>query len=163
MRYGRVHTERRGRPPRHARSVRLACQCDDQRADWVNQIVSYELRLPSLLETMACGVIIQSEDGVVMRANSAAADLLGVPAWQLHGRRLADLHLAVCREDASPLDPSAYPSAAALRSGKPLRNRVVGIQTPDGGRRWLQVDAVPIAGQWGSAPGVESTFVDVKI
>src|SRR5437879_13171179 len=42
-----------------------------------------------------------------------------------------------------------------------LRKRVFGITRPDGARRWIEVDAVPLFGPDGNLSRVISSFIDI--
>ena len=53
------------------------------------------------------------------------------------------------------------PSLRALTTGRPVRDFVVGIETPDRGLRWLSVNAIPVNAAESPTVGVVSTFADV--
>jgi two-component system, cell cycle sensor histidine kinase and response regulator CckA len=97
-----------------------------------------------LFETMADGVVYQSADGRIIRANPAAERLLGVTMDELLSRDSSDPRWQAIREDGSPFPSEAHPSMIALRTGREVRNVIMGIYHPrEESRRWLKVSAVP--------------------
>jgi DNA-binding CsgD family transcriptional regulator len=49
-----------------------------------------------------------------------------------------------CLSESGEALPERWPGAEALRTGRPQRPRVMGLQRPDGGMRWVRVSARPI-------------------
>ena len=142
-----------------------------------------EARLRTVVETMAEGLLVRDPSGQVLDHNPAACAIFGVPADGLRGRPLFDPRWQYLREDGSPLPPEEHPVRVVLRTGGPVRNRILGIRrtgvrvqeagarkqgseaclltpdpcplTPD---RWVLVNALPLPH---GAGGVVETFADV--
>jgi PAS domain S-box-containing protein len=114
----------------------------------------------ALYHSVAYGVLVASAAGQILDANAAAEDVLGYSLDQMRGRAASDLWQGV-REDGAELPAADYPDRTAARTCKPVRNCVLSIARPDGTRRWLQVDAVPLLGPDREPVQVVSTFVDV--
>ena len=95
------------------------------------------------LDAIEEGVLVQDADRVVY-ANRAAGELLGLDRRAL--KQLSDLAppCECVSESRSPLPADQWPSADALRTGRPQRPRVMGIRRPDGALRWLRVSARPL-------------------
>jgi PAS domain S-box-containing protein len=133
-----------------------------------------EIRLRTILETMAEGLLVLDHTGTILECNTAASATLGHPPERLRGMALSARDWVILREDGTLLPPEEYPSAIALRMGRPVRNIVVGIfhRTPQSqGRtpkaeeiRWVLVNAMPLGvGSAGEdrAAGVVVTYVDI--
>jgi diguanylate cyclase (GGDEF)-like protein/PAS domain S-box-containing protein/putative nucleotidyltransferase with HDIG domain len=118
-------------------------------------------RLRTLYATMACGVLVVDSRGLVVDANAAAQEILGQPLALLCERPLTDALVQTNREDGTLLPPDERPAATSLRTGIPQRGFVMAATVGDGRRRWLQVDAVPIADAAGKTGNVVISFVDI--
>lgn len=112
-----------------------------------------EGQLRTVVETMAEGLLVLDRDAAIIEANPTAAALLGLPPEQLRGRVMTKLGLVVVREDGAPLPADEYPSRVALRTGRPVRNFVVGIAAPGSplSIRWALVNAMPLPVPVGSS------------
>ncbi|NNN08642.1 MAG: PAS domain S-box protein, partial [Acidimicrobiaceae bacterium] len=113
-----------------------------------------------VLNSMAAGIVLQGEDGVILDYNAAATNLLGVSGDQLVGMKSIDPSWKVVREDGSPLPLDERPSIAALRSGVTSAGIIEGIEVAGQSRRWLSVNSHPVELENGYRV-VVSSFVDV--
>ena len=95
------------------------------------------------------GIVVQGADGSVIFRNLAAAEVLG--ASTLAGFPSGWRALTEAAVDAAghPFAADANPFRAALRTGRTLRDLVVGIPGPEGSRRWLSADVDPVPGEGG--------------
>jgi PAS domain S-box-containing protein len=123
-----------------------------------------EARLRTVIETMAEGLVVLDEQGVIVECNPAACSILGVPADALRGRSSLDPGWGALNEDGEPLPPNRHPAMQSLRTGRPVRDVVMGVPRPDGGGvRWLLVNTMPLPGH-PFDPGsgrVVTTFADI--
>jgi PAS domain S-box-containing protein len=141
-----------------------------------------QARLRAVIETMAEGLLVHDGRGRIVASNPAACTFFGQTAEQLNDRVMADLEWKFLREDGTLLPREEHPSEVALRTGRPVRNLILGVvpglQLSDGrvqiargtpGQsaisnlqsalvRWLLVNAMPL-GQAGQ--GLVTTFSDV--
>ncbi len=136
----------RGRQQAEARSAALAAS---------------EERLRTTLDAMACGVNVRAADGRLLYANEASRKILGDAQAEQGYTDAAAQRWDVLGEDGSPLSPAQSPHAAALRSGQPVRDALVGVCNGAGERRWLRASAVPYATGDGEAIAVVNSFLDV--
>lgn len=95
-----------------------------------------------LFENMAQGVVYQRPDGSVSDANPAALTLLGLTEDQLLGRVPTAPGWGYVYEDGTPIPAKEHPSMVALRTGKPVRDVLMGVGTAED-RRWILVNAIP--------------------
>ncbi len=94
----------------------------------------------SVLRAMAEGIAVHGVDGAILFANPAAERILGLTIDQMQGRYSVDPAWHLTDSRGEPLAPSAIPSEITRRTGQSQRNVVLGVQTPQGERRWLSVN-----------------------
>ena len=111
-------------------------------------------------EPLVCGVTVLDAAGTLVDANTAAQEMLGI-RFAAFNSPLDRAVVSVERDDGTPLLPEQYPSRTALRTGQPQRDIIMRITRHDGGRCWLQVDAIPIRDADGAVARVVTSFVDV--
>jgi diguanylate cyclase (GGDEF)-like protein/PAS domain S-box-containing protein len=114
----------------------------------------------TIVDALQDGVGVLDEDGRILHCNRAATAILGRSSFELIGRTPLELNLGAVGEDGMPLSLDVYPSAEARRSGEPVRERIIGIDHPDGRLRWLSVSAAPM-GPEARPASVVLTFRDV--
>jgi PAS domain S-box-containing protein len=101
------------------------------------------LTAAAALDAIDEGVLVQDSETHVVYANRAASELLGVDREELRGRSELPTP-SECLSESGEALPERWPGADALRTGRPQRPRVMGLQRPDGGMRWVRVSARPI-------------------
>ena len=101
------------------------------------------LTAAAALDAIDEGVLVQDSETQVVYANRAAGELLGVDREDLRGRSELPTP-SECLSESGEALPERWPSAEALRTGRPQRPRVMGLQRPDGGMRWVRVSSRPI-------------------
>ncbi len=93
-----------------------------------------------LFETMAQGVVYQNIAGEIISANPAAEKILGASCELMKARTSKEPLWRTIREDGTPLPAEESPPMVALKTGKEVRNVVMGILLPETGeRRWIKV------------------------
>jgi len=109
------------------------------------QLAETQERYRTLFETLPQGVIYYAADGLIMEANPAAREILGIDMDKVLTWPLPSASRAV-HEDGSPFRPEELPIKVALRTGKVVVDVVMGVQhglTDE--QRWLRITAVPDA------------------
>ena len=101
------------------------------------------LTAAAALDAIDEGVLVQDSETHVVYANRAAGELLGVDREDLRGRSELPTP-SECLSESGEALPERWPSAEALRTGRPQRPRVMGLMRPDGGMRWVRVSSRPI-------------------
>jgi PAS domain S-box-containing protein len=127
----------------------------------LRELAASEERFRTLYQNVACGILIRDADGRVVDANAAAEQILGQPLAQLRGRVWSPMAEHLVREDGAPAPADERPMVVALRTRRPVHNVTLGLRRPDGERRWIQVDAVPIFGPDGELKQVVTCCIDV--
>lgn len=121
-----------------------------------------ESRAATLLDAMFEGVVVRDARGLIVECNRAAASILGVDPERVVGLSAMEGAWEMLRGDGSPYPRDEYPAMLSLRSGEPVRRRMMGLQRADGELRWLEVSARPLRDPaTGALTGVVSTFADV--
>ena len=98
-----------------------------------------------LFETMLQGVVYQDAAGRIISMNPAAERILGKSPEDFLGRTSEDEEHHTLREDGTPFPGLEHPAMVALRTGRELRDVVMGVFNPrDPGYRWISISAVPL-------------------
>ena len=107
-----------------------------------------------LADTMLQGVVHQDGQGSIISMNFAAERILGKTREEFLGSSSVQEEHHSIREDGSPFPGLEHPSMVALRTGKPIRNVVMGVFNPrESAYRWISIDAVPLL-----RPGDENPY-----
>ena len=106
------------------------------------------------------GLVTHGGDGTITWCNAAAAHLLCTTSDQLCGSRGFGDKTQLTHADGTPLDPSALPSTAALRSGRDHAEGVMGLRGADHEvGRWIEVESHVTSDEDG--PSVVSLLIDI--
>ena len=98
----------------------------------------------ALFKTMALGVVYQDGEGQIISANPAAEKILGLSLDQMQGRTSMDPRWQAVHEDGSEFLGETHPSMVALRTGKELKNVIMGVFNPNSEKyRWINIHAIP--------------------
>ncbi len=126
-----------------------------------------EGRLRAVVETMAEALVVQDPKGLVVDCNAAACAIFHRPPEQLRGLPLLAGGWTCLSESGALLPHDEQPVAMVLRTGRPMRNFVLGLRSEgsgdcvtDAGVRWFLVNAMPLPG-FAAPAGVVTTFSDV--
>ena len=115
---------------------------DRKKAENALKQAESEFRL--LFDTMDQGVIYEDAAGNIVSANKAAENILGLPHDQLIGRNVLDSRWRYMHEDGSDFSAHTHTTNIALRTGKPVKDIVMGIYNHNDGRfHWIKISTVP--------------------
>jgi len=119
--------------------------------------------LKNIFASMVEGVISYNSHGQVIDFNPAATRILGVSEAQLLGHSIIETKWRTIKFDGGPFAREEFPFVVALKSGKPVKDVIMGLYHPDGSLRWIRINSVPLfASQPRGAPThAVSTFVDI--
>lgn len=95
----------------------------------------------NILGAAHAAIVVQGPDGQIIHCNHDAERLLGLSREQILGRTSLDPRWGATRPDGSPLPGDEHPGPMALRTRAPQLGVTMGIQLPNGKRRWLLVDS----------------------
>ena len=126
-------------------------------------LVESEERHRNLFESMVQGVVYQEVSGSIIAANPAAQRILGLTIDQMMGRTSIDPRWKATHEDGSDFPGETHPSMVALRTGKSVKNVIMGVFHPqDEQLHWIKIDAIPRFKKGELTPfQVYTTFTDI--
>ncbi len=127
----------------------------------ITRQVAVRDRLASIFDTVSEGVALVAAGGVIIECNPAGERILGLTADQICGRAAIDERWGNLRRDGTLLPGDETPAMSTLRTGKPIRDFVQGIQLPDGARRWISVSTAALPDLSGAVSMVVASFGDV--
>jgi len=110
-------------------------------------------------EMMTEGVIVFGADGHFLRANNAAARLLGTNIEQIAGRHVRDALRSLLREDGTEWVGEEQPPAMTLATGVSYRDVIMGVQK-QGVPRWVSVSSRILPDAHGAPNGVVVVLTD---
>ncbi len=102
------------------------------------------IRHESVLQAVGAAVLVFRGDWRLAGWNAGAQRLLGLDAGafaRLDARRLLE---GAITEDGAPLHPEDSPIDRCMATRLPQRDRVLGLATADGRRRWVAVNVQPV-------------------
>ncbi|HSL59688.1 MAG TPA: PAS domain S-box protein, partial [Acidimicrobiales bacterium] len=121
-----------------------------------------ERQLRAILDAIRHGVMLHDQTGRVVAANTAAADLLGVPdAATLVGLATDTALSDMVSVDGSPVGSGFTPVSDVVTHQRPVDAVEVGVG-PEPDRRWLRVSAEPVATDLGHGAVVSLTDVTAE-
>jgi response regulator RpfG family c-di-GMP phosphodiesterase len=96
------------------------------------------------LDTFAIALLLRDDKGAIIDSNRAAQELLNFSATNIKGQIPFDSRWNPVRQDGSSFPLDEQPGLATLKTGKPITDVVVGIDTPNQARKWLSINTFPI-------------------
>ena len=122
-----------------------------------------EERHRTMFETAVQGIIYQDTQGLIVSANPAAERILGLSLDQMLGRGSLDPRWKSIHEDGSDFPGETHPAMVALRTGREVRDNVIGVFNPHRDAYvWLNVSAIPQFRAGETTPWqVYTTFEDI--
>lgn len=87
-----------------------------------------ESRLHAIIETMAESLLVHDANGRIVSSNLAAVQFFGRTAESMAGKTLLELDQVFLREDGRELPLEEHPVYSVLRTGRPVRNVVLGLR-----------------------------------
>ncbi len=127
----------------------------------ISSRVSEQAKMRVLWLALPAGVVLQEAAKGVTDVNHAAEQMLGLTREQLLGQEPVDANWRFVREDRKPYPLQEQPTQRTLRTGKALRNEIVGVHTADGNLRWLTVNTEPQFDANGHVNAVICCYSDV--
>lgn len=98
----------------------------------------------TLFETVSHGVVYRDSSGQIISANPAAQRILGLDLAQLQERTPHDPDWKLVDEDHHEITLDQLPGMQTLRSGQPVKNRLIGVLAPGRPDVWIRASATPL-------------------
>jgi PAS domain S-box-containing protein len=145
------------------RGVVLVFRDETDRYRFQQELQEREKTFRRLFESMSQGVVYHDRTGEIIRSNEAAENILGLTADQLSGRSSLDPRWRAVHKDGSDYPGETHPAMEALKTGKPVEHKIMGVFRPDlEDYVWLSVSAVPEYREGEPEPfRVFATFEDI--
>ena len=113
-----------------------------------------------VLETSPVGILVHDADQRITRANEKAAEIMGVAAGALEGSRTPPEGMRILSAEGEPRSREEAAVHLAKKRGEPVRDKKFVLETPEGDRRTIIADVVPLFDE-GELQRIVSTFDDV--
>ncbi len=130
--------------------------------------VEVERRHSAIVDSLADGVMMVDDAGVVVRVNDAFERLWGMPATWLVGQSLAAVsaHLrstgaATVDADSRPVPDEAHPLLRCLATGQRVTGVVHGVVRTGTPTRWVRINAQAMVDAEGAVTGAVASFSDI--
>ena len=118
----------------------------------------------SVFLALSEGIVVHDAAGLIVDANPAAEQVLGLTIDQLQGRSELDPRWRLEEASGADLDPETIPSRVSQRDGVSVRERILAVHRPTGDRTLLSINSEPVIPDPGSPPTmVVATFEDVTL
>ena len=103
-----------------------------------------EEKYRSLFKSMLLGVVYQDNNGLIISANPAAEEILGLSIDQMQGRTSTDPRWKSINENGSDFPGESHPAMIALKTGEKVENVIMGVFDPKTEQtRWININATP--------------------
>ncbi|RDI70827.1 PAS domain S-box protein [Halopelagius longus] len=112
-----------------------------------------------VFETSPVGIAIFDPDGRLAKANERMAELLDLSTDAFDGYEMGDREFF--DEDGEPLPYDRRPGVRVIETGEPVSDQRVRVATPEGGTRWLSINATPLTDDDGGLSYVVATVTDI--
>lgn len=103
-----------------------------------------ETRYRSVIQSASEGMVVHGPSGAIIDSNQAASEILGLSEDELFGRVSRDPRWRAIKTDGEAFPGDDHPAMVTLRTGEPQHDVVMGIETPAGERRWLNINSYPV-------------------
>ena len=111
-----------------------------------------EERYRAVVAALEEGIVIHEADGTVVSCNASACRIFGLTEEEVLGRTWLDPRWCLVREGGAPFPLEEHPATVTLRTGEPRSQVVLGLDRPDGGRRWISINSRPLLRPGGTTP-----------
>jgi hypothetical protein len=101
----------------------------------------------------SAGLVIHHASGTILCANVAAGRILCRSLDQMRGLTAPDPRWRATCVHGTNLPGHEHPALVALRASAAQRSVAWGVILPDGTRRWIQVNTIPLCAEPGGACG----------
>ena len=127
-----------------SRTVRGYIQDITERTERERELQAERDLIEQILEINPVGIVSIATDGTVVRANAQSSSILGVSEDSLEGTHYTEVPIRILTADGEELPPEQQPVKRIVDRGESLTDEELMIERPDGNRRIIAVDGVPL-------------------
>ena len=110
----------------------------------VEELRCSEERYRSLFEALGEGTVLLDASGTVIASNRCAENIFGLGKEELKDLNTFKIERKFYHEDGSDYPLHTHPSFVTLKTGKPLKNMIMGVERPDESITWISINTEPI-------------------
>jgi PAS domain S-box-containing protein len=119
--------------------------------------------LHRVMETSPVGIVVVDRRGRLTYSNSYAQTLFALSAEELGERAFDDPRWALTDPEGNPVSAEDLPFRKAMTTGRPVHGVNLSVETGEGRRRRIQVNASPIQDPEGKPDGMVAAIEDVTL
>lgn len=134
---------------------------ETQKIKLESELVSQIELFKKLTETISEGYVLHAENGTILECNKKACEILGLTEAQLLGRDSLDPRWHSITTEGKPYPGAMHPAMRTLNTKKALTGEIMGIQIPDNGTRWIEINTRYVSEPTAGAARVMVTFTDI--
>ena len=130
--------------------------------DLITSLMDQQHQYRSFFEALTVGIVVQTKQNEIILCNYAAENILGLTKNQMLGLTSIDPSWRCIHEDGSDFSGHTHPAMVCLKTGKPVRNVVMGVYKPDNRISWIVINSEPVFNRTSSNPiSVITSFRDI--
>ncbi|RYY24837.1 MAG: PAS domain S-box protein [Chitinophagaceae bacterium] len=103
-----------------------------------------EERYRSVVNALGEGILMHDSNGSVIACNQAASAIFGIYNDEMLGDSMHRSTQRIIYEDGTPFPVDDYPAVQTLRTGKAVKNVIMGIETRLRGWIWVRLNTEPV-------------------
>ncbi len=119
--------------------------------------------LHRVMETSPVGIVVVDRRGRITYSNSYAQNLFALSADELGERTFDDPRWGITDPEGNPMPPEDRPFRRVTTTGRAVHGAGLSVETADGRRRRLQINASPIQDAEGHPDGMVAAIEDVTV
>lgn len=125
-------------------------------------LIESEAKHRQILDHLQAAVVVHAADTGILMANRRAAELLGLDAGTMEGRKVTDPAWHFIRQDGTRMSLEEYPISRVVARQAPVEDLVVGIVWDGPGTTvWALANAYPMFDEGGALEQVIVSFIDI--
>lgn len=127
----------------------------------ITDLVRTQERLRATIDGVAAGMLRFDAGGRIVECNPEACRLLAMDEQEILASSPDAPAWTMFDSDGARLAWDEIPAHVVLRTGQPIRDRVIGVRLPGGSMRWLRINARSVAAEAAGAGEVIMSFIDI--
>lgn len=127
-----------------------------------NTIIQNEKWYRGIMNNLDAGVVVHAPDSSIIMCNAKSMELLGLNEAQMKGKLAVDPEWHFVGEDLKPLPIEKYPVMQIIRSKKPLKNYIGGVNRSfKNDTVWVLSNGFPVFDEGDNLQEIVISFIDI--